>query len=155
MLYAKSNQSCRREEFQLMANNISSQCAKHPNLHQTPGVCPSCLRERLYDLIVSSENYSSRFSSNPYSFSSSSLYTDLQSTSPTAARRKQGHRRNESAADASSSVLFTVSMGNGGVGLKKSRSMAFVARNSNRPGGESLKKKKRGFWSNLIHFKAN
>lgn len=113
-----------------------SQCPQHPDLHPLPGICSSCLRERLQDL-----------SQNRYSSSLHLSNSGWSSPPPIHKTAGRGHRRNGSAV-----VLRSVSGGGSstshGGGLRKSRSMAFVTRNRSTAGDQ-----KRGFWSKLIHLK--
>lgn len=117
-------------------------CKKHPNHIQQPGVCSCCLRERLFKLADSTKNIrstSSSLSTSPvyYSSASSSTYT-----SPS--RRAEHHRI------ASDIINYSLSFTNLSInGLKKSRSIAFVARN--RVEDPVNRKKKGGFWSKLLH----
>ncbi|XP_016508995.1 uncharacterized protein LOC107826516 [Nicotiana tabacum] len=112
-------------------------CKKHPDHKQQPGVCSCCLRERLYKLSTSTAVISS---------STSSSTCD----SP----RGGGHRRITSDVVGPFSFVSIIGSGAGagaGGALKKSRSIAFVARSGCRSGGllNGLKKKE-GFWSKLI-----
>ncbi|KAM3235890.1 hypothetical protein P3L10_015927 [Capsicum annuum] len=115
-------------------------CEKHPDQKQQPGVCSCCLRERL--IILSSNSttptISTISSSCTYSSLSSSTYSST-CDSPCGGRAR-GHRRITS--DVVGPFSFIGIMGaDAGGGLKKSRSIAFVARE---------KKNKQGFWSRLM-----
>lgn len=119
-------------------------CKRHPGVKKLPGVCSYCLNERLSQLTSYSSNqkFSYSFSSSPTcSSTSSSTYI-----SPAGHRRK--HRRNAPDVISSASFLFNSS----NTGLKKSRSMAIVAKNqfAEVKDEEKNKKKKSGFWSKLI-----
>lgn len=147
-----------------MANHLSkSRCLRHPTLHPLPGVCSSCLRERLQGLLVQSEN---RFSCSSWmqTSSSSDFSSDGGSSSPPEAVVSRRHqRRNELEAVLRSMSLGSgesSSNGGGGGGFRKSRSIAFAVRNKSSAGvagdptTSSKKKKRRGFWSKLFHFKS-
>lgn len=123
-------------------------CKKHQNQNkkQLEGVCPCCLRERLSQLsaatsqrkaaaVIAPSCSSSVPSSPPYSSASS-----FNAMSPVHRR----HHRNVS--EFMGSISFMLSVGNE---LKKSRSIAFVPRNF--VGEIKNGKKKRGFWSKLLH----
>ncbi|KAL9241371.1 hypothetical protein vseg_015491 [Gypsophila vaccaria] len=103
----------------------SSKCRRHPCLRQSPGVCSSCLREKLSKLSTASPSLSlsPKLSSPPYYSSSSS------STTTTA------HRRNGSAAYVSVGMVLNNNNNNNNNnsnsnsnsnnnGLKKSRSVS-------------------------------
>lgn len=132
-MYRQAHKSfCRREgsknAIQIrMGIESNYGCKRHPNEQQSPGVCSSCLREKLLRLSNSHmhkkgliASVSSQSSSPRYSSASSSSFNG----SPTI-------RRNDS-------IIFMVS---GNSELKKSRSIAFVSRRE---------KKKGGFWSKLL-----
>ncbi|KAL3337831.1 hypothetical protein AABB24_030131 [Solanum stoloniferum] len=111
-------------------------CKKHQDHKQNPGVCSCCLRERLIKLSTNSTTIMATSSSCNYSSLSSS-------TSSSTWGSPRGHRRINS--DVVGPFSF-VGAGAGG-GLKKSRSIAFVARSC---GLLNEQKKKEGFWSKLI-----
>ncbi|KAL4368130.1 hypothetical protein GQ457_05G008340 [Hibiscus cannabinus] len=116
-----------------------SECKLHPSQQQNQGVCPSCLRERLSRLSSTSYNEASRVA--PY----------YVSNSASPAPRRIPHRRNGSLA--MGVVGSPVKVGDNIYGLKKSRSIAVVAR---KDGDEDVKKvKKKGFWSKLFRPKGN
>lgn len=125
-------------------------CKMHPDQSQVPGVCSSCLRERLSQLSCTAASHnkhtpafsfsSSRSSSLAYSSAAASNYA-----SPNHSRRRRGHQRN--ASDVMSSISFMIS--GGGYGLKKSRSMANFVRRG-RVGDVAGGRKKGGFWSKLL-----
>ncbi|GMN33888.1 hypothetical protein TIFTF001_004392 [Ficus carica] len=131
-------------------------CKKHPTLNKTPGVCSSCLRERLFQLADSSNKRKTTttirlgtgYRNDNNSFSASDFPSSDGGASPV--RR---HLRN--ASEAMANFLFS-----GGGGLRKSRSIAVVPRSASlRFGSEVVKKgsvgnngkKKGGFWSKLIN----
>ncbi|TMW82478.1 hypothetical protein EJD97_005841 [Solanum chilense] len=106
-------------------------CKKHQDHKQNHGVCSCCLRERLIKLSTNSTTTIMATSSSSSSKSS------------TTCGSPRGHRRINSDVVGPFSFIGT---GAGG-GLKKSRSMAFVARSC---GLLNEQKKKEGFWSKLI-----
>ncbi|MCD7449381.1 hypothetical protein HAX54_051812 [Datura stramonium] len=116
-------------------------CKNHPQHKQQPGVCSCCLREKLSK--INGTTTIATISSIPSSLSSSA------SSSTCASPR--GHRRITSdvaGGHYSFVTLAAAGAGGGGGGLKKSRSIAFVARGGRV--GINGKKKKEGFWSKLI-----
>ncbi|KAI3451188.1 hypothetical protein Pfo_007853 [Paulownia fortunei] len=123
-------------------------CRKHPNENPQPGVCPSCLRERLSRIAGNSRTYNT-CSFSP-SFSASPVYYCYSSASSSgcgspAANRHRGHQRVVS--DVMDSIYLAIS-GRSTNGLKKSRSMVFASRNEARDGVN--RKKKGGFWNKLL-----
>ncbi|OIT19571.1 hypothetical protein A4A49_64622, partial [Nicotiana attenuata] len=116
-------------------------CKKHPDHKQQPGVCSCCLRERLNKLSASTATIAVISSSTSSLFSSTSSST---CDSP----RGGGHRRITSDVVGPFSFVSIIGAGAGtGGGLRKSRSIAFVARSGGFMNGQ---KKKEGFWSKLI-----
>lgn len=156
-----------------MANNFSdvsstSGCTKHPSVHRLPGVCSSCLSERLHQLVLSPEDTAAAYPSQrlylkspSYSSSSFRHYDSLPGgpwSPPAGSRRIRGHglhRRNGSAAAEGGSVLLSVRAGGS---LRKSRSVAVVAGGldeGEREEEEGVKMVKRGgFWSKLIRLRS-
>ncbi|KAL8047117.1 hypothetical protein ABFX02_08G218000 [Erythranthe guttata] len=129
-------------------------CRKHPNQNPQPGICPSCLRDKLSGILIAgNNNYNYYYSSSPpvyYYYYSSGSASSSGGSSP-ANRRRGGHRR--FASDMMDSIYLAVSGNSSTAGLKKSRSIAFASRNINGGGGESVdlkKKKKGGFWNKLL-----
>lgn len=127
-------------------------CGKHPEEAPQPGICPSCLRERLAAIIGKygaeiSNNYYYNvvdLAASPPSDSGTAAYVygdDYSGFSSPARRQRRRHQR--VASDIMDSIY--VALGGGG-GLKKSRSMANYA---TRDGGVS-QKKKGGFWNKLL-----
>ncbi|KAL2924337.1 putative terpene synthase 11, partial [Bienertia sinuspersici] len=106
-----------------LSESDSSKCRRHPNQRQIPGVCSSCLREKLTKLSNSPSfnrrsthfiSYSSSASTSPpYSTASSSSATTVTRKSPGTTR----HRRNGSEAYVSVGMVLND-------GLKKSRSVS-------------------------------
>ncbi|XP_031262577.1 uncharacterized protein LOC116120749 [Pistacia vera] len=111
-------------------------CRKHKNHKQLEGVCPFCLRERLSLL----QKKKIEIVAAPYSSTCSSPSNGV---SPPSAVRSR-HHRNVSEVMGSTSLMWSV-----GNGLKKSRSIAFAPRNF--MGEVKNVKKKKGFWSKLLH----
>ncbi|XP_022929275.1 uncharacterized protein LOC111435907 [Cucurbita moschata] len=111
----------------------AKECKRHQNHNQLPGICPSCLRERLQQLQQSSISYADSRSTSSSSFlkSSESFFSGN-----TSWRRR--HTRN-------ASELFTGSMAADLFGdkVKKSSSIRISA-----DGGGG--KKKVGFWSRFL-----
>ncbi|XP_021852300.1 uncharacterized protein [Spinacia oleracea] len=109
----------------------STNCRRHPNPRQLPGICSSCLREKLSNLSNSSSfnntrksttfiSYSSSFASSPpYSTASSTSTTTTTTTTTATTRKSPGsrHRRNGSEAYVSVGMVLNN-------GLKKSRSVS-------------------------------
>lgn len=120
-----------------------ARCKEHPENKQFPGVCSSCLREKLsrLDPIPSNQKSLSSFDlSISYDFSAEPSSSNYVSH---ATYHSQRHHRN-------SSMDSSMSYSNMGLdyGLKKSRSMVVDSRNE--VGGGSYEKKKDGFWSKLL-----
>ncbi|KAK3230945.1 hypothetical protein Dsin_002826 [Dipteronia sinensis] len=123
-------------------------CKKHPKHHQSPGVCSVCLREKLSQLSsCSSSSSSSRAtifaatscsSSSASSYYSSSCSSVSSSSSPVHFTTTSNHRRK---GKNSLSLLLFGGKNKNNV-LTKSRSMAFVPRNTD--------DKKVGFFSKLL-----
>ncbi|GAB4847251.1 hypothetical protein Ancab_026292 [Ancistrocladus abbreviatus] len=139
-------------------------CRKHPNQKQLPGVCSSCLREKLSKLTDYNHQNNKKFSSMVSHSSSLSSSTSplpaYSSASPT--KNSHRHRRNGSEAFAVplGFVLHTgcsSSSSNVANGLKKSLSVSCAPRvmsqgNLNKEEWiEGNSKKKTGFWKKLIH----
>ncbi|GMI67218.1 hypothetical protein HRI_000391100 [Hibiscus trionum] len=145
---------------------FSERCKNHPNHNEKQGVCASCLRERLSLLCSASykEANSALFassSSSPYfSPAENSSSPSSTSASPAAAqhRKKNGFGgtgikglfSSSSLSTSSSSIMVKF----GSIkGLKKSRSIALVTRNTEEEEAKTVKNKKKGFWSKLLSFK--
>lgn len=106
----------------------SEECREHPNNKKLPGVCSSCLRDRLSQLDLHPGH--KPISWNP------SLISDSPASSSYASL-PAAHRRNASDVMDSASSMLSFDYG-----LNKSRSIAFASRN-----GMSGKD---GFWSKLL-----
>ncbi|KAG7015370.1 hypothetical protein SDJN02_23005, partial [Cucurbita argyrosperma subsp. argyrosperma] len=108
----------------------AKECKRHQNHNQLPGICPSCLRERLQQLQQSSISHS-----NSRSTSSSSFLKSSESffSGNTSWRRR--HTRN-------ASELFTGSMAADLFGdkVKKSSSIRISADGGGGGGGGGKKK---------------
>ncbi|KAF7834444.1 putative Avr9/Cf-9 rapidly elicited protein [Senna tora] len=124
-------------------------CNQHPNTNQIPGVCSSCLRDKLLQLHLQSHHHHNHKSN-------SSIVSD--DSSPPVVYRGRGrgrHRRNASevmmveysgASSSSSVVGFDYYYG-----MNKSRSIAFASSSSrNGVNSGSWRRKKDGFWSKLL-----
>ncbi|XP_038900289.1 uncharacterized protein LOC120087549 [Benincasa hispida] len=120
----------------------AKECKRHPNHNLLPGICPSCLREKLqqfHQSPVCSDSHSTFFSSS--SSPSSDFFFSADSSHR---RRRQHHRRN-----ASEFVTGSMTADLFGDKMKKSGSIRISA-----DGGAGAKggggKKKLGFWSRLL-----
>ncbi|KAG2716700.1 hypothetical protein I3843_03G141700 [Carya illinoinensis] len=121
------------------------ECKKHQNEKQLPGVCSSCLREKLSQLNASASNmkttggfgYFGSSSPNSPSASSSIFVSPIYGRHHRRALEKTG-----------GSISFTLKVGHD-YGLKKSRSVAFISRSLHEEAASSGKKKG-GFWSKLL-----
>lgn len=125
-------------------------CKKHPDQRQQPGVCSSCLREKLAKLpTFTFTMVPSRFSSSS-SLSSSSSPTCII-MSPTKNKIHGNYQRNSSTLITGSD--FGVINGKSYGLMRKSRSITYVGRRKGRingGGGGDGKKKKEGFWTKLL-----
>lgn len=152
-------------------------CKKHQSMKKpSPGVCSFCLRDRLSQLCA--PNNTTTFTVGDYyhnnsfpsssSSQSSSIY-DVVDGSPGRRQRQlkkqnhhhhRHHHRNASEVMGSMSLMLS-SRNDGGCGLKKSRSLAFVAKAGDlgdhdrevKSGSHEKKnnnKKGGGFWSKLL-----
>ncbi|KAJ6908180.1 hypothetical protein NC651_018581 [Populus alba x Populus x berolinensis] len=124
-------------------------CKMHPYNDQKQGVCASCLRERLKQLIYVNTSQAAIMAPASCSSSPDDPYSPASSSDHVSRRR---HHRNISVNNNNNSlgsISFRVSIGDR---LKKSRSLAFVSRNHV---GEvkTGKKNNSGFWTKLLHLK--
>ncbi|KAK6923794.1 Protein OCTOPUS-like [Dillenia turbinata] len=117
-------------------------CKKHPNHIQQTGVCSLCLQERLSQL--SGSNY--MLSGSNYVLSCSSRYSSAISSTCNSPPSQSHRRHQRNASEATGSLLL---MTNGGLMIKKSRSMAWV-HDKGSDGVNGNVKKKSGFWSKLL-----
>ncbi|QHO15526.1 hypothetical protein HN51_030943 [Arachis hypogaea] len=156
----------RRRRNQMKLSECGSGCKDHPNDKRLPGVCSSCLRDKLSQLYTNNHKannfidptyfYPSPPSSptSPQQFSSGvGVSVCASSNKVLAGNRGVKFRRNASHA-AGDSVSCMVSF-NYGLNLKKSRSLAFATRGRVRErdhgSGERWgRKKKDGFWSKVL-----
>lgn len=109
---------------------VGGGCKYHPNNKQLPGVCPSCLRDKLLKLYDNSNpTYPLPCPPRPYV--------------------SRGHRRHSSLVmDSASSTMVSFNYG-----LKKSNSIAFASRSqaiNKEVNGNNKGSKKRGIWSKLL-----
>lgn len=129
-----------------------NECKKHPQHRQQPGVCSSCLTEKLTshlsnlspppDLpIVKTKIFAVSDLFSPNSNSNSNISNSHSSASSSTSMSPAGHRRHASTGGSVGFIITTSTSATGS--LKKSRSIAFVA-TSNRGGGGG------GFWKKLI-----
>ncbi|KAK9670689.1 hypothetical protein RND81_13G218400 [Saponaria officinalis] len=106
-----------------LSETDSSNCRRHPNHRQTPGVCSSCLREKLSKLTISPpslpSNKINNIASPSSTFSSTPPYSSASSSTTTTTRKSPGsrHRRNGSETYVSVGMVLNS-------GLKKSRSVS-------------------------------
>ncbi|KAG6394479.1 hypothetical protein SASPL_145065 [Salvia splendens] len=123
-------------------------CANHPDEIPQPGICPSCLRERLSRIIG---KYSTNYDSFIPSSASPVYYYASSSAGSSPGRGRSERRHMRVASDVMDSIY--VAFGGGGAGLKKSRSMVnyAAARDGGVTGNVNKKKKKKGgFWNKLM-----
>ncbi|XP_023553119.1 uncharacterized protein LOC111810620 [Cucurbita pepo subsp. pepo] len=113
------------------------ECKRHQNHNQLPGICPSCLRERLQQLQQSSISYSDSRSTSSSSFlkSSESFFSGN-----TSWRRRHTRNASELVTGSMAADLF-------GDKVKKSSSIRISADGGGGGGGG---KKKVGFWSRFL-----
>ncbi|KAL2332746.1 hypothetical protein Fmac_013959 [Flemingia macrophylla] len=123
-------------------------CKVHPNDKQTPGVCSSCLREKLSQL------HNTNPIINPRSFSPNNCYDSPSSperfstcrVSSTSQRSRRMRRNGSHAAESASCMV--------GLNLKKSKSLAFATRNRIRERDRDVSgRNKDGFWSKVLKLK--
>ena len=119
----------------------NDKCKKHPKHKQAPGVCALCLSERLSQLSTgSSRRTSTTAGSSCCSSSLSSVSSYYSSSSASTCSSPTMHR-------STASISFLLSGKNV---LTKSRSLAFAPRIKSGVDNDNNKKKKGGFWSNLL-----
>lgn len=110
-------------------------CKDHPSNKQVPGVCPSCLRDKLLKLYNNNNNPTYPLPAPPFS-------------QPLNSHVSGRHRRHSSSVTDSAS-----SMASFNYGLKKSNSIAFASRSlaiDREVNGNNRGSKKRNFWSKLL-----
>ncbi|KAK3042952.1 hypothetical protein RJ639_001028 [Escallonia herrerae] len=122
----------------MVCSEVEGRCKTHPDHRQQEGICSSCLREKLSELSGGFPSFASQTKSTvqPLTSSSSSASSPTTGMSPVHHSRRRRHVRN--ASDLMESIGRSSK-----VGLRKSKSMAFVVQH-----GEV--KKNGGFWSKLI-----
>ncbi|KAK7311114.1 hypothetical protein RJT34_09033 [Clitoria ternatea] len=123
-------------------------CKLHLNEKQVPGVCSSCLRDKLSQLYHRNPVDPSYYSPSPSSPASPQPLSSA--TVPSSAHGRRFHRNASHAADSASSFNY-------GLNLKKSKSLAFASRNKRERdvngGGGGRGRKKDGFWSKVLKLK--
>ncbi|KAK7379492.1 hypothetical protein VNO80_04954 [Phaseolus coccineus] len=117
-------------------------CKEHPHDKQSPGVCSSCLREKLSQL------YNTNPVIDPLCFSPASPASPHQSFSSS----RGGHRRPRFRRNASLVAAESGSCAAQGLNLKKSKSLAFGSKSRGRERDVSGRKKD-GFWSKVLKLK--
>ncbi|RDX80855.1 hypothetical protein CR513_38530, partial [Mucuna pruriens] len=116
-------------------------CKEHPNDKQSPGVCSSCLREKLFELYNTNPIGPLFFSPSPSSPASP------HEPQPFSSANRRRFRRNGSLAAESASCIQSFN-------LKKSKSLVFVSRNRVRERDVNVSvRKKDGFWSKVLKLK--
>lgn len=149
-LERKSRESVSELGKKKMGRSESQQgCKKHPNEKQLPGVCSSCLSEKLSQLDVSSASNMNitAYGGLGYCGSSSPSSSSASSSTFVSPIYRRHHRR---ASEKTGSISFTLKVGHD-YGLKKSRSIAFVSRSLHEEeAAGNGKKKGAGFWSKLL-----
>ena len=119
-------------------------CEEHPYDKQSPGVCSSCLREKLSQLYNTNPIIDPRCFSSPSS-PSSPHQSFFSSKHGSSGHRRPRFRRNASQAAESASCMLSLN-------LKKSKSLAFASRNRERDVMMSGRKKD-GFWTKVLKLK--
>ncbi|KAF3975980.1 hypothetical protein CMV_000809 [Castanea mollissima] len=119
----------------------NDKCKKHPKHNQAPGVCALCLGERLSQLSTGSSCRTSTTTGSSCCSSSLSSVSSYYSSSSASSCSSPAMLRS------STSISFLFS---GKYVLTKSRSLAIVPRMKSRVDNDNDKKKKGGFWSNLL-----
>ncbi|CAJ2667889.1 unnamed protein product [Trifolium pratense] len=122
-------------------------CKEHPNDKQLPGVCSSCLRDKLSQLYTKNP-IESLYYCSPSSPATPQAIDD-GSTNHGSSRSRR-FRRNASHATGSASCMISF---NHALNLKKSKSLAAVSRNRVRDRdvvGGGRGRKKDGFWSMVL-----
>lgn len=118
-------------------------CNKHPDHRQQPGVCSCCLREKLNHLSLFSDPSRNKIRTL---VAVSSLSNSASSGSMSPVRqRHHSHRRHASTGGSLGFIITNTG------GLKKSRSIAFIATNSLAEHDDSKHHGKGGgFWKKLM-----
>ncbi|KAL8133963.1 hypothetical protein AgCh_009148 [Apium graveolens] len=116
-------------------------CNKHPDHRQQPGVCSCCLREKLNHLSLFSDPSRNKIRTL---VAVSSLSASSGSMSPVHQNHHHRHRRHASTGGSLGFIITNTG------GLKKSRSIAFIASNPLEEHEERRHNSKGGFWKKLI-----
>nr|XP_004502403.2 uncharacterized protein LOC101514805 [Cicer arietinum] len=126
-------------------------CKDHPNDKQLPGVCSSCLRDKLSQLYIKNPPIDPLYYCSPFS-PASPQSTDKASITHGSSSHPRCFHRNASHANASTSCMINF---NYALNLKKSNSLAFASRirNRERDVGGCRGRKKDGFWSKVLKLK--
>ncbi|KAK7359011.1 hypothetical protein VNO77_00955 [Canavalia gladiata] len=125
---------------------VGGRCKEHPNEKQLPGVCSSCLRDKLSKLCKNKATYPLP-RSPPSSSSPQHLSSTLNYESQAYRRRHRHHRHTSNVTDSVSSMI------NYSYGLKKSNSIAFASRSlamDRETDGNNRRSKKGSFWSKIL-----
>ena len=144
-----SNSQMKLSEFEA---SRGAGCKDHPNDKQLPGVCSSCLRDKLSQLYNNNPTTdplccspSPTSPASPQPFSSDA---DGSSNRVLPGNRRRFRRNASHAADSVSCMLSF----NYGLNLKKSRSLAFASRSrfKERDASGGWARKKDGFWTKVL-----
>ncbi|XP_058786997.1 uncharacterized protein LOC131661465 [Vicia villosa] len=124
-------------------------CKEHPNDKQLPGVCSSCLRDKLSQLYTKNSNDCSLYYSSPLSPGSPQPIEDDSTNHGSLGHRNRRFHRNASHAAGSVSCMISF---NNALNLKKSKSLAVATRSRvrERDVGGGRGRKKDGFWSKVL-----
>ncbi|XP_058096932.1 uncharacterized protein LOC131242358 [Magnolia sinica] len=123
-------------------SDSGARCRKHTRQHNSPGVCPFCLREKLSRLTSSNTTAATTATS---SCSSSSSISSCSSCSDSSYSSPSHHL----SSGANGRISFLV--GPHGGFFTRSRTVAFTAPNRARDAAFVTEgKKKGGFWSKLL-----
>ncbi|KAK2443653.1 hypothetical protein QL285_014739 [Trifolium repens] len=125
-------------------------CKEHPNDKQIPGVCSSCLRDKLSQLYTKNP-VEPLYNCSPSSPASPQAIDEGSTNHGSSGHRGRRFRRNASHATGSASCMISF---NHALNLKKSKSLAVASRNRVRDrdvgGGGGRGRKKDGFWSKVL-----
>lgn len=121
-------------------------CRRHPKEAPQPGICPSCLRERLLRIGGTTyNNISSLSSPSPVHY-----YCHSSGASSSGGSSPHNRRRHQRVGSDIMESIYAAISGNNG--LKKSRSMAYEPRNCGSTVTDHHNKKP-GFWNKLLRKK--
>ncbi|XP_011652564.1 uncharacterized protein LOC105435032 [Cucumis sativus] len=133
-------------------NHRHHHCQRHPNHHQSPGVCSLCLTEKLSRIIAPAASSRNKISNSLSSSSSSSYYSSCSSASSSSSSSPKlygyynsdnHHPRRKTAFVFSASSIF-----------KKSKTMARLKRGITTTESDCGKKSNNtdlGFWSRFLN----